>query len=282
MKLSQTNTLAFTLVDLLAVLAALALCVLLLAPALARTRTDARAFQCLNNNRELNRAWRLCIADNQERLPYSSENPADSTSYAWAWVTGTMDFSPNNRANWDPSVTIMKSPLWPYCGINLNIWRCPSDRSYVVVNGVPKTRLRSCAMNVYLGGWGGTDGGWPMAAGYRLYLKLTDIVIPAPAGIFVFVDMREDSITWGNFFTDMTGYFPRSPAQYEFYDLPGAYHNGGANFSFADGHGESRRWQDPRTVPPLQSGLITIPTVPIVSPNNADIAWFQDHATRPK
>ena len=50
------RTHAFTLIELLAVLAVLALWTLLLVPALARTKLDSRTFQCLKNARELNRA----------------------------------------------------------------------------------------------------------------------------------------------------------------------------------------------------------------------------------
>jgi len=77
----------------------------------------------------------------------------------------------------------------------------------------------------------------------------------------------------------MTGYSPSNPAAYRFYDLPGAYHDGAATFSSADGHGELHRWQDRRSTPPLSPGT---PVANIASPNNPDIAWLQDRATRPK
>ena len=50
--------------------------------------------------------------------------------------------------------------MWPDRSRSLSIWRCPSDRSAVVVNGEAKPRVRSMSMNVFLGGWGGTDGNW--------------------------------------------------------------------------------------------------------------------------
>ena len=58
---------------------------------------------------------------------------------------------------------------------------------------------------------------------------------------FVFLDMREDRVNWGNFMMDMRG-FPNDPSQYAFTtDYPGMYHNGGCGFSFADGHAETKR-----------------------------------------
>jgi len=54
--------------------------------------------------------------------------------------------------------------------------------------------------------------------------------------------MREDSIDWGNFTTDMRGW-PDKPAQAGFYDLPGNYHHRANGFSFTDGHAELRHWR---------------------------------------
>ena len=45
--------------------------------------------------------------------------------------------------------------MWPYCTNAYDIFRCPSDPSYVIVNGVARPRVRSISMNVYLGGFAG-------------------------------------------------------------------------------------------------------------------------------
>lgn len=259
----------FTLVELLVVLAVFALLAMLLLPAAARTQADSRAFQCLNNNRQLNRAWRMWTDDNQDRLLYSAQN----TDGMPAWVTGVLDYNPANTSNWDPSVDIMKSPLWLYCGTNLSIWKCPSDQSMLIINGQARPRVRSFAMNIYFGNV------VSFAPSYRSFKKFSEINAPSPSQLFVFLDMREDAINFGNFVTDMTGYSPRNPAQYRFYDFPGHYHDGAATFSSADSHGELHRWQDRRTTPPP---FIGVPGQSIVSPNNPDIAWLQDRATRPK
>lgn len=269
---------AFTLTDLVTMLAVLALLAMLLLPAAARTQADSRAFQCLNNNRELNRAWRMWADDNQDRIPYAS---GDTVSYSpLTWVSGGLDFNPANRSNWDPTVDIMRSPLWPYCGTNLSIWKCPSDSSYVVVNGVPKPRVRSFCMNLYLGAFSGSSGG--LFTGYRIYLKLTDITTPPPASLFVFLDERADAINWGSFYVDMAGYSPRNTALYKIADFPSDYHDGAAALSYADGRGELHRWVDLRTTPPHGNGLIFDGSTETASPRNSDIAWLQDRATRPK
>ena len=270
----------FTLIELLVVIAIIAILAALLLPALNKGKLKAQGVMCLNNHRQLCLAWRMYSDDNQDRLLYASENPYDPSSYAGAWVTGTLDFNGGNPSNWDPNQDITKSPMWPYCSRNLSIWKCPADRSVVMVDGVAKPRVRSMSMNVFLGGWGGTDGYWgPVFSDYFIYLKQQALQVPGPSKVFVFLDMREDSIDMGNFGTRMAGW-PDQPSQYGFYDLPVFYHHLACGFSFADGHSEFRRWRDSRTMPPLVQGGLIPDT--FSSPDNPDVAWLQDHATRPK
>ena len=106
-----------------------------------------------------------------------------------------------------------------------------------------------------------------------------DMVDPGPAKTFLFLDMREDSIDVGNFAPNMIGW-PDAPAAIGFYDLPASYHHRAGGLSFADGHAEIRRWRDERTMPPL----VRNGDVPdnVSSPNNQDVIWLQEHATRKK
>ena len=142
----------FTLIELLVVIAIIAILAALLLPALSRAKLKAQGIYCMNNHRSLMLAWRMYVDDNQDRLPYASENRFAPTPTVGAWVTGFLDFNSGNRSNWDPDQDITKSPLWQYCGKNLQIWRCPSDKSTVNVNGVSKDRVRSMSMNLWLVG----------------------------------------------------------------------------------------------------------------------------------
>ncbi len=284
----------FTLIELLVVIAIIAILAAMLLPSLAKAKQKAQGIQCLNNHRQLCMAWRMYAEDNNDVLVYASTsginaNPKDQ----YAWSGAHMDFLGNNRSNWDPTVDMMKRPLWTYVGKSQGVFKCPSDHSTVTVNGVSKPRILTMSMNLYVGGFApdpkdptpyGTDGGWPFAHNYNVYGKLSSISGVSPASkIFVFLDMREDRVNWSNFMIDMTGYSPANPGAYTFTsDIPGMYHNLAAGFSFADGHSEMKRWVDPRTTPPLVTGGDPLSVGSTPSPNNPDIAWLQDHSTRPK
>jgi type II secretory pathway pseudopilin PulG len=270
---------AFTLVELLLVICCIALLAMTLLPALAKSRPNSSAFQCLNNNRLLCAAWRMYADDNHDLMVFSSSDGVTNPQNRFAWTQSEMDFNPGNRFNWDTNADIVRAPLWPYTLRDASIYRCPADKSFVVVSGVPMPRVRSYSMNYYLGGFAGGEGG--LQSNYRIFLKTTALQDPSPSKMLVFLEERWDVINWGNYYVDMTGYSPSNPTQYQFnVDFPGLIHDLASSVSYGDGHAEIHRWRDSRTTPPMSPPFQPIVATP--APRDVDIAWLQDHASRPK
>jgi prepilin-type processing-associated H-X9-DG protein len=101
-------------------------------------------------------------------------------------------------------------------------------------------------MNAALGGSPMIDNQIPGRT-YFAAKKTTQLL--RPVEVFVMLDEHPDSIN-DSVFHVIAG---RLPTTAEWRDLPAGYHyNGGANFSYADGHSDIKRWKDARTKQPVK------------------------------
>lgn len=259
----------FTLIELIVAISIIALLAALSLGAIGTARQKAYGAVCRNNFRQLQLAWTVYTVDHGDRLPPNVGGPAAGLTPEFAsWVSGYLSYSsdPDNTN----TLLLIKAPygsLGPYT-TSPHIYKCPSDKSTVLVNKKPHARVRSCSMNAYLGDSyiTVTDG-----SPYKAFKREAQLDDPGPSKVWVFMDEHEDSINDGFFWIPLTASSMKSSWQ----DLPGARHNGGAVISFADGHVELKRWRDIRTKLPVQGK----PYHAIDSPNNPDIAWLQERTS---
>lgn len=276
----RTRRGGFTLIELLVVIAIIAILAGMLLPALAKSKAKATGILCMGNTKQLMLAWSMYVGDANDRLPfaYAQEGNPTHPNYKYAWVHGILDFNNGNRQNWDVTNTLAAGAIWPYTGGSAGIYKCPADKSQVRQGGtgpmVP--RIRSLSMNSWMGMNEGVHT-WFGGPEFRAYLKMTDIIDPGPTMTWVLVDEHPDSINDGFFCIDMNGY--PNPANTKLPDVPSSTHNNACGFSFADGHSEIKKWQDPRTSPKVTyKGSATMPSA--TQPNNKDIVWLWERTTR--
>ena len=97
---------AFTLIEMLVVMAIVGIVAALLLPALARTREAGRSTACLSNLHQIGLGLQLYVQDNQNRMPVM------------------YDKSTNSAVTNGPSIDVV---LLPFVSGNSNVFRCPSD-----------------------------------------------------------------------------------------------------------------------------------------------------------
>ncbi|MEP6663382.1 MAG: prepilin-type N-terminal cleavage/methylation domain-containing protein [Verrucomicrobiota bacterium] len=268
-ELSRQPCRAFTLVELLVVIALVGILAALLLPALAKSKARGQSIYCLNNTKQLEMAWMIYADEHNGRLVYNlgglvaNRGIAPRTNLNWV----------NNILSWEldsdntNTAGLTESGLGPYTSKAATIYRCPSDDvlSQIQREAGWKNRVRSYSMNAMVGDAGelsqtGKNVNNPF---YTQFFSLSSI--RKPTQIFVFLDEHPDSIN--------DGYFVNRAYYSEWSDLPASYHNGGANFSFADGHAESHRWHQPSTKPAARPDAAALP-IPVAKAENGDLSWI--------
>lgn len=261
-------TAAFTIVELVVVIVVILIIAGLTLPVLSRATERAQGIRCSENLKELGLAWALYAQDHEGRVALNRPTPDWNITANWAsgWLDKIADNTDNTNRN-----LLEEGQLGLYVS-NLEAYKCPGDRLTVEMGGVPMTRLRSVAMNFYVGFQAvGRAGEW------QEVLSTSDMVNPDPQTTFILAVQREDGIndTWY-----------RVDADRGLVENPASYHNGGDNLVFGDGHVELHRWIDPRTTPSINRSKSSWHVGPNVGEgwahDNVDINWLRHHASATK
>jgi prepilin-type processing-associated H-X9-DG protein len=270
----------FTFVELLVVLATVAVLAVMLLPAIAGTKPSSQAFQCLENLRQLTLGWQMYAADNNGKLaPNGNQyepNPPVTSLPDQRILPGAefYQWCPGNMSGFSPIATnlVQAGAIYPYVNTN-TVYRCPADHSAYKFGAILIPDVRSYSMNCFMSPV--TEGKTPPAGqwigvgnmGTRNFFKDTDLTRPGPAMTFVFIEENEHTIN--------DGFFVSDPSQGNYWqDIPASRHAGSGGLSYADGHTEMKRWTDSAILSlTLSRGQLN------GNPNSSDTAWLQQRAT---
>lgn len=234
---------ALTLVELLVVIAVIAILLAMLQPALSLARAKGREITCLNNLKQLQICAKLYSMDNDDFL-LPNRNVyyvgTNTQSVGWSnnmtWCAGLAPYDTTTE-------NIERGVLFKY-NTSTDIYRCPSDRARVrtpegELLGLRRTRSYNLCQSI---------NGLPYPAGTGTppdFAKESQIDDPTPARLIFFAGVHEDSIMDSHF-----GIPPRGSVfddgNPRWWDLPAGRHSQGGCFSFADGHVERWKWARPK------------------------------------
>jgi len=192
---------AFTMIELLVVVAIIAILASLLLPALDRARDKAKTAACVNNLRQLSAAVLLYAYDYNDWVPGANWEPGAATSGGWEWsyrgfwYTGGSYFWNDKRQT--------QQQLGQYINVFSPVWMCPGwplDYDFSPGAGVvgcptnnTSVEMPNTMRNVGFGyeyrpwiqkiqgwppGWGGTGGS------YSFQLRLSGPAKPSCANLF--------------------------------------------------------------------------------------------------
>ena len=280
---------AFTFTDLLVVVVALGLLLFVLIPAQADSRTKTRGVRCLDNLRQITAAILMYTRDNHDFFP---PNPDDgNTNPGHNWCPGQAGVGGPAEFNSDLLADLQRCLIARYLNTNASLFRCTADLRVGPYQGSDPAKLgkrvpaaRSVSMNLAVGticpffDAGGGHSGKPVYSvngswfdgahshrrnsPYRTYGRLSDVILPGPAGLFLVAEEDPTSINDGGFS------FSMAP---EWIDFPSLQHGMSGVVSFADGHVELHHWVDQTTRVPVPIGRRAA--------GGTDWAWLRDRTS---
>jgi prepilin-type N-terminal cleavage/methylation domain-containing protein len=238
----------FTLLELLTVIATIAILASLLLPVLGKAKTKAQRTTCLSNLRQLSAAWMMYADDNHGFLPecYPLNNPD-------VWVQGDM-----TQADEAGNVDLIRvGKLFQY-NSSIGIYHCPADQGVTIGAKVVLT-VRSYSMNCFMGGRDPSTGVIPSTAGDFVQFYAKDSEIPQPSQLWVMLDEDERSINDAFFVSD-----PTAQVWIDYPAMSAHRHDWSYALNFGDGHSSVWRLSDERKTQATMTRA--------EQPGNADLA----------
>lgn len=265
---------AFTLIELLVVIAVIAILMAILMPALKIAREQARGVACLSNQRSLGQAYVMYADENNGSMVggWAAYDPVNGVP---SWVKPPLDYAGTTVVKMNTGdVTLQQrfnglraGALYPYLK-EVKVYHCPGDNRQTQGTSLG----RSLAFCIY--------------RSYSLpdYLRATNASDPKklftfkePARKMLFVEDIYDGSA-GNYNHDGWSYAPDTGSMW---DPLGIFHSDACTFSYMDGHGERKKWEDKRTIvyctSRTQAAAQGFGKLQPFNPPNVDVAWLDDH-----
>ncbi len=221
---------AFTLVELIAVIAIGAMLVTLTAPVVTSLRSSGESARCANSLRQLAAATHMYLGDSDQTFFPYYEDLADGSR---RWYFGKEPGSSRGGAEGERSIDVRESPLFPYLQAVGKVEVCPSF-PYGSKYWKPKFAGASYGYgyNIFLSPFERPPSGGPYIP---TPIRMT--AIPAPSRVILFADCGQVNDFQAPAST-------ANPLLEEFYLVDDTYktihfrHSGRANILFVDGHVE--------------------------------------------
>ncbi len=226
---------AFTLIEVLVVIAVIALLLALLLPALRLAQDQARAIICVNNLRQLAIAYFTYANENDDELVNGHIPMSASFPRGILWAEPPQDAAGNYTGGNVPGLVenklrgITKGLLYLYTK-DVKVYHCPGDGRI----DIPE----QLAYRSYSVAGGANGEGW--ANSYKIAKKLAEIRNPGTTYIFV---EEADVRGWnrGSWVMNLN----RTD---QWVDPFAIWHNNKSTLGFADGHAQKHNWVDSSTI----------------------------------
>jgi type II secretory pathway pseudopilin PulG len=188
---------AFTLLDLMVVIATLAILAALMLPALGRSDDHGTRMVCLNNLRQMGMAANMYVADNRDYFPYANWDGGNGGSPAGWLYTVTSGLIPNpvDNSPWKANpITAWRTGLWFQYVQNTKAYLCPVDIESKTYTTPPASGGREEKLSTYV--MNGAVVGFPGSIStYGTPCKITDAWSPA---CYLLWEPDENSVGLGN------------------------------------------------------------------------------------
>jgi prepilin-type N-terminal cleavage/methylation domain-containing protein len=231
---------AFTLVEMLLVVAVIALLISILLPSLKNAKNHANVARCLANHRGLLIGWHTYSAENSGTLM-----GAHTGRPGYDWIQNVS--SPLNPSN-ETVDHIRNGRMWKYAA-SLEMYKCPEEPRPLY--------LRSYSISNLVGG----TSDW----GVRSRLRVRSLKLTSKTLVFI-EEPDPRGYNWGSWVINPKNH----PSNSQWIDWAASFHFGSAcTVSMADGRAEMWRWEDPRT-PKIQDFYS-------VTPDNVDLKRLQEY-----